>query len=300
MIASTITSSVIILAWQDHEMTASCLASLGTQAQLIVVDNGSDEDYARQLVLECTKYGAEYIRAPHNLGFAGGMNLGLNAARGDVVVFSNNDIVASPEALTALAGACFEPGVGAVFPEILDGDGVPSTACGRFLTLGRAIAHALGLTLLANSKHRLESDVADAEWFSGPFVAMRRQLAISIGGMPSQSFMYSEDYRLCAAIRGIGLWPHLLRGTKVRHLDDASALKVWTSHEVAGLQTRELVVAAADQQRTRARGTVLAAAFVFGTWWRYRIRPSPLRLSILESACEGFSKFRRPALSQKS
>ena len=295
MNALPISCSVIILAWQDVDMTAECLKSLGTDAQLIVVDNGSDSDYAVQLVAECEKYNAVYVRAPHNLGYAGGMNLGLNAAKGDVVIFSNNDIVASPEAVAALAEACFAPGVGAAFPKIVDISGVDSTACGRFLTLGRAIAHGLGLTLNPRSKKRLESNTADADWFSGPFVAMRRQLALAMGGIPSQSFMYSEDYRLCAAVRKLGLWPVLFTGLQVRHLDDASALKRWTSDEVAGLQTRELVVAAADQQPTIFRGRMLALSFVFGTWWRYRVRPTSLRRAIFTGARDGSAKFGRAA-----
>lgn len=291
MIFLSISTSVIVLAWQDSEMTIECLKSLGNEAQVIVVDNGSDEDYASQLIAACETFNAEYVRAPRNLGYSGGMNLGLNSATGDVVIFSNNDIVASPEAIRALAAACFEPGVGAAFPSIVDVDGVDSTACGRFLTLGRALAHAAGLTLNPRSKKRLQSSMSEADWFSGPFVAMRRQLAIAIGGVPSNSFMYSEDYRMCAAVRNFGLWPVMFPNVTVQHLDDASALKRWTSDEVAGLQTRELVVAAADQQASVLRGQILALSFVFGAWWRFRARPTALRRAVYVGAKDGFRKF---------
>lgn len=285
----SISCSVIILAWQDSEMTIECLVSLGKAAQIIVVDNGSDETYAKALEDACSEHDAHYIRAPRNLGFAGGMNLGLNAADRDVVIFSNNDIVASPEAIAGLTEYCFEPGVGAVFPSVVDGQGRDSTASGRFLTLGRSIAHAFGLTLNPRSRFRLEAELNDADWFSGPFVAMRRQLAVAIGGVPSQSFMYSEDYRLCWELVGLNLPPRLEPRITVQHLDDASALKRWSSVEIASLQTRELVIAAAQHQPTLLRGKALAAAYVFGTWWRYSLRPNPLRKAVWAGAGEGYA-----------
>jgi GT2 family glycosyltransferase len=89
-------AALIILAWNQWELTRRCLDSLLEQnldeAEIIVVDNGSEDetptglnDYAGRIRI---------LRLPENLGFVRGMNAGIAAARqDDDVVLLNNDLV---------------------------------------------------------------------------------------------------------------------------------------------------------------------------------------------------------------
>ncbi len=89
-------AALIVLAWNQWPLTRRCLDSLLAsaldQAEVIVVDNGSEDDTAAGLAA----YG-DRLRVVHlarNQGFVRGMNAGIAAARADDdVVLLNNDLV---------------------------------------------------------------------------------------------------------------------------------------------------------------------------------------------------------------
>jgi GT2 family glycosyltransferase len=90
---SSATLSVIVLAWNQVDLTERCLNSIrsGTTGpyELIVVDNGS-EDATRDLAAELAD---KTVVNESNLGFAAGHNRGLEVATGSLVAFANNDTV---------------------------------------------------------------------------------------------------------------------------------------------------------------------------------------------------------------
>lgn len=88
-------TSLIVLAWNQWELTRRCLDSLLATAldevQLIVVDNGSSDRTVEGIRGYLDRL--DYVRLPENLGFVRGMNAGIAAARVDNdVVLLNNDL----------------------------------------------------------------------------------------------------------------------------------------------------------------------------------------------------------------
>lgn len=85
--------------------TALCLESIARHTpephEVVVVDNGCVDGTAEW----CAERGARVVRSPVNLGFAGGVNLGLAAMRGDVAVVLNNDALATPGWLRGMTTA---------------------------------------------------------------------------------------------------------------------------------------------------------------------------------------------------
>ena len=63
--------------------------------EVIVVDNASKEDEATQIELRYPQ--VKVIRSKENLGFAGGNNLGIQAAQGKYLFFLNNDTILRPQ-----------------------------------------------------------------------------------------------------------------------------------------------------------------------------------------------------------
>lgn len=59
--------------------------------EVIVVDNGSKDDEAS--IIEQRYPQVTVVRSPRNLGFAGGNNLGIQAAHGKYLLFINNDTI---------------------------------------------------------------------------------------------------------------------------------------------------------------------------------------------------------------
>lgn len=276
--------SIVVLTWEDFERTNGCVRSLPPGAEVIVVDNGSAEDISSALRAMCGETGATYVRSDVNLGYAKGMNLGVRHSTRSRVILSNNDIVVQPGAIEQLMARLEDPTVGAAFPKVLDANGKDQTAAGRFLTVGTGIGHATGLSLVI-PRLRIVSTPEQGDWLSGPFVAIRRQTLDEIGGVDESSFFYSEDLRLCWAVRQLGLRLAYLPEAVVMHEDDASAKRRWPVEEISRRQTREFI--RASRELAGWRGNVASAAYTLGVLLRAAVGGGAARRAVAKGALEG-------------
>ena len=96
--------SVIVPNYDGVVHLNDCLSALGGQTfhdfEILLVDNGSRDhsvDFVRAKFPE-----VRILRLPANRGFAGAINAGISAARGDFIALLNNDTAAAPGWLDAL------------------------------------------------------------------------------------------------------------------------------------------------------------------------------------------------------
>ena len=89
--------------WLARAVTAlrADLATSGRQAELIVVDNGSDKD-ERALIAQLP---IRFCEAGGNLGYAGGVNLGIAQTHAERLILMNPDVEVVPGCLSALLQA---------------------------------------------------------------------------------------------------------------------------------------------------------------------------------------------------
>lgn len=93
--------SIIIVNYNGVPYLDSCLQSLRHQSypasryEIIVVDNASQDDSVAWLKANYPE--VRVIESEHNLGFAGGNNLGIAHAKGDLLVLLNNDTRVAPD-----------------------------------------------------------------------------------------------------------------------------------------------------------------------------------------------------------
>jgi GT2 family glycosyltransferase len=112
--------SVVIPCHNRADLTAACLESLRLQrgsvaiGEVLLVDNASTDETAS---LANETHGVHVLRQERNLGFAGGVNVGIRAARHELVLVLNNDTLAASNVLHELAAVLTsEPGMAAVAP----------------------------------------------------------------------------------------------------------------------------------------------------------------------------------------
>jgi GT2 family glycosyltransferase len=110
------TTSVVVVSWRPGDWLKTCLASVTSQAdEVVVVDNGSEGARASAIARSA---GAEVVRLPQNRGFAHAANLGAARTRGEVIGFLNDDAVAGPAWLRRARELLGDRWVGAVGPKV--------------------------------------------------------------------------------------------------------------------------------------------------------------------------------------
>jgi GT2 family glycosyltransferase len=122
-------ASIVIVAWGKRAVTEACLHSLdaslgsalGDTWQLVLVDNASPDDTLELFAAWADR--ATIVALDANRNFSGGCNAGARAARGDVLVFLNNDTIVAPGALERLVQTLDDPETAAAGPRLLYPDG---------------------------------------------------------------------------------------------------------------------------------------------------------------------------------
>jgi GT2 family glycosyltransferase len=205
--------AAVVLSWNGREDTLACLRSLeGQGADVIVVDNASEDRSAEAVAREAV----DLIANERNLGYAGGMNVGIRAAldRGaDAVLLLNNDVELEPDSVATLAAAA--QGAGAVCPLITFADDRQKVWYagasfdprrgynGRHRGFGQS---ATGFT------ERTETDRA-----CGAAMLIPRTALEQIGELDEQLFAYQEDTDWSLRARAAGLPIVVEPAARVRH-----------------------------------------------------------------------------------
>ncbi len=201
------TVSVIIPLWNGEKWIRPCLTALTRQAEaaafaleVIVVDNGS-QDSAPDSIAKAFP-AVHLIRNGQNRGFAGGCNVGLAEATGDVLVLLNQDTVVQPGWLAGLVAAVDQPGVGVAGSLALLADGVTIQHAGGVVDLPLGIARHAGYGQALDSRWQSGADV---RFVTGASLAMRREVLEAIGPLDEDFWPgYYEDVDFCWRARDAG------------------------------------------------------------------------------------------------
>ncbi|MGH8077083.1 MAG: glycosyltransferase [Lysobacter sp.] len=216
-------ASIVIPVYNQFAHTLACLRAIAAQppqaaVELIVVDDGSSD--ATQACLQQVA-GLRYHRRAQNGGFVAACNDGASLARGDVVVFLNNDTLPQPGWLDHLLATCDEhPGTGLVGAQLVYPDGRLQEAGGIVFADGNASNYGR----FESPNHPLYSFVREADYCSGAAIAVPRALFDRLGGFdPRYSPAYYEDTDLAFAVRAAGSAVLYQPAARVVHLEGITA-----------------------------------------------------------------------------
>jgi len=110
-------ASVVVVSYHPGEWLSPCLASLGSQAdEVVLVDNGSSGAVASEIG---RRAGARVLRFESNTGFAPAADAGAIASSGEILAFLNDDAVAGPGWLAAATKALADELTAAVGPKVV-------------------------------------------------------------------------------------------------------------------------------------------------------------------------------------
>ena len=202
--------TVIVPVYNGGDDLRRCLEAIGRSAwralECLVVDDASTDGRAAEFAERC---GARVLRLPRRRGPAAARNAGAAAARGELLFFTDADVVLHEDAIAraaqALAG---DPGIAAVFGSYDDRPGDPSLLS-RYRNLYHHWNHQVGN--------------AEASTFWSGCGAIRRDVFEAVGGF-SEAFTRPsiEDIELGYRLRAGGHRIRLLRDMQCTHL------KRWT------------------------------------------------------------------------
>jgi GT2 family glycosyltransferase len=192
--------------------------------EIIVVDNSSPIREIDAVMAGFQK--VQYIKSERNLGFAGGNNLGLRYARGEYILFMNNDTEAEPDFLQPLVAKLQESAqIGMVSPKI------------RFFyhpdTIQYAGSTALNKITMRNNLvgwnqvDRGQFDIPSVTEFGhGAAMMVPFRVIQQVGVMDDIYFLYYEEIDWCTRIKAAGYSIWYVPQSLVMHKESVSTGKM--------------------------------------------------------------------------
>jgi len=153
--------------------------------------------------------GCEVLSAGRNLGYTGGMNLGIEhqlGRGGDLLLILTHDARFRGDALEALVGAARRnPDYGVLGPALVySGTDTPFSFGG--VTRRNAV--------MSHIRERPSGEIAPCDWIDGGTMLFRADLLKRLDGFDSRFFIYCEDAEICLRVTeagyGVGLVPDAL------------------------------------------------------------------------------------------
>jgi GT2 family glycosyltransferase len=215
--------AVIILTWNQRDLTLDCLASVfaidypSARLQVIVVDNGSSDGTAaavRAQFSACT-----VLENGENLGFAEGNNVGIRYAlqgTADYVMLLNNDTIVDGAMLAHLLAVIErQPEIGIVGPKMLYYDPPNVIWCA-----GNELGRRPWIS------RRLQAGEPDStgdltpravDFITACGILLRRQVVEQIGLLDPRFFIYYEETDWCLRAHRAGWQIYYVPAARLWH-----------------------------------------------------------------------------------
>lgn len=219
--------SIILLNWNQFDVTAACLRTLasldGPSYEVLVVDQASGQNEGERL--KSSFPWITLIASPTNVGFTGGNNLAMHQAKGDLVLLLNNDTEVPADFLEPLV-AHFDahPVAGVASPKIryFDAPDTIQYAGSHGLSEWTMRGHTIGYKEQDKGQHDMPREVALAH---GAAMMIRRSVLEEIGLLAPDFFIYYEELDFCTRARRAGWAIHYIPASVVLHKESMTVGK---------------------------------------------------------------------------
>lgn len=214
---SRVELSILIVYMDNPRLVRQTLRNLRRIAptvsfEIIVIDNNAKAGFGYLLRGEFPE--VRYIPMERNVGFGSAMNVGITAAKGEMVFIFNPDLAPEPGAIDFMMRKLrSDETIGILAPQLLNPDGSLQFSVFTYQTL---IIPALRRTFLGSTSwgkkrlaefqlhdrdHGVEQDV---DWAMGSALLSWKKDLIALQGFDERFFMYLEDEDLCRRMHEMG------------------------------------------------------------------------------------------------
>lgn len=193
--------SVIVLNWNGRDLLKKCMPPLivaveyvkGTH-EIIVVDNGSSDGSVQFLKSKFPK--VKVIALERNFGISPASNIGAKSAKGEILVFLNNDIMLKRDSLKFMLKYFKKPEIFGVSPKLIKWDKktIEGEFFGTTFVLGTVVQTRPNMDKIDTKEFKLPRLTAFAP---GGASAIDKKKFLELGGFDEiYSPFYMEDVDL--------------------------------------------------------------------------------------------------------
>jgi len=203
--------TVIIPHWNGIEILGPCLHSLEastyTNLKVVVVDNASTDESASFVRREFPK--VILLENSENLGYAGGVNVGIRHIESDYYLVLNNDTTHDSDWVEPLVEAMdSDPAIAAVQPKIMSAQNPTvfdyAGGVGGLIDV-LAFPYALGRIFTTTEQDDGYYDTPrDIFWASGTALLLRSSALKEVGLFDEDFFAHMEEIDLCWRLHNAG------------------------------------------------------------------------------------------------
>ncbi len=191
------TVTAVVINWNGTPVIGPCLDSLlaSTYERLtvMVVDNASEDDSVR--VIRDRYPSVRIEETGRNLGYAGGANHGLRAARAagtDFILLMNNDVEIAPDAVRELVSAARDHSDALLLgPKIYYFD-EPDVIWSAGGAVSFWTGHIRHLGIRERDRGQFD-DVREVDYLTGCAVLLPTRMLETVGELDETYYMYNED-----------------------------------------------------------------------------------------------------------
>ncbi len=195
--------SIIILQYNKAELTLNCINSIlrytdMSKVEVIVVDNGS-KDGQIEMLERRFRHSVRFVKVGLNRYFGEGNNIGVDFARGDILILMNNDIAVVSNWLEKLNKIELMP-FDAAGPAFLYPTGTVQE-CGAYLQEnGESFQQFRGADI-----SQIPDTIFRCDYISAALIMMHKEAFVKVGGFDlCFEPAYYEDADLCLKLKSYG------------------------------------------------------------------------------------------------
>lgn len=204
-------TSVVIINYNGSAYIVDCIDSCKVDgvenSEIIVVDNGSDDDSIARV--HCTYPDLQIVENACNAGFSKAVNQGIRESTQDLVLILNNDARLVPGAIEALQNCAFvHPDAALIGARLLDQNHHPQNVVAPFPSVWRGfLPRFLQKLFLPRGRIGRLVDVQDpvsVPTLIGAALMVRRSALKKLGLMDEEFFFYLEETEWCHRAHALG------------------------------------------------------------------------------------------------